>query len=165
MATGLSLAVRPLTEADLERVVEIEAVSFAEPWPRHLFEGELAQPSRIYRAVERRGSICGFGGLMIVGEDAHIVTLAVVPHERRQGVGSLLMVSLIEAARERGARNLTLEVRRSNDVAQQLYRKFGFEEVGLRRDYYRTEDAVVMWAVDIDSNVYQDTLEAMRSVI
>ncbi len=100
---------------------------------------------------------------MLVGEDAHIVTLAVTPNERRRGVGSLLMVSLIERAREHGARNLTLEVRRSNDAAQDLYRRFGFEEVGLRRDYYRTEDAVVMWAVDIDSDIYQGTLDAMRS--
>lgn len=163
MATGLNLAVRPLTEDDLENVVEIEAASFTEPWPLHMFQSELAQPSRVYRAVDRSGSLCGYAGMMLVGEDAHIVTLAVMPGERRRGVGSLLMVSLIEAARVHGTRNLTLEVRRSNDAAQDLYRRFGFEEVGLRRDYYRTEDAVVMWAVDIDSDIYQGTLDAMRS--
>ena len=113
--------------------------------------------------VERDELICGFGGVMLVGEDAHIVTLAIEPEERERGVGSMLMVSLVEAAKTRGAQNLTLEVRRSNEAAQHLYRKFGFEEVGLRREYYRTEDALVMWAVDIDTESYQGTLDAMKS--
>ena len=102
---------------------------------------------------------------MLLGEDAHIVTLAVIPEERQKGVGSLLMVSLIQAAKQRGARNLTLEVRSSNQAAQRLYRKFGFEGVGLRRDYYRTEDALVMWAIDIDSAGYEGTLDEMRAAL
>lgn len=160
---GEGLTVRPMTVEDLPDVVEVETASFPEPWPMHLFQAELAQPSRIYQVVERNGSMCGFGGVMLVGEDAHIVTLAIAPGERDRGAGSSLMVSLVEAAMDRGARNLTLEVRRSNDAAQHLYRKFGFEEVGLRRDYYRTEDALVMWAVDIDSESYRGTLDSLRS--
>ena len=162
MEEGVGLTLRPMTVEALPTVVDVEAASFPEPWPLHLFQAELAQPSRVYLVVERDGAMCGFGGVMLVGEDAHVVTLAVVPYERERGVGSLLMVSLVEAARELGARNLTLEVRSSNEAAQHLYRKFGFEEVGLRRDYYRTEDALVMWAVDIDSDSYQGTLDAMR---
>ncbi len=157
------LTVRPMTIDDLPAVLEVEAASFPEPWPRHLFQAELAQASRIYLVVERGELFCGFGGVVLVGEEAHIVTLAIEPAERERGVGSMLMVSLVEAAKTRGAQNLTLEVRRSNDAAQQLYRKFGFEEVGLRREYYRTEDALVMWAVDINTESYQGTLDAMKS--
>ena len=163
MEEGLNFAVRPLTPNDLQTVVDVEAASFTEPWPIELFQQELVQPSRVYLAVERGEAICGFGGVMLVGEDAHIVTLAVAPEERQKGIGSLLMVSLVEAAKERGARNLTLEVRRSNEAAQHLYRKFGFEGVGFRRDYYRTEDALVMWAIDIDSASYQGALDELRS--
>lgn len=156
------LSVRRMTMEDLSHVVAVEAASFPEPWPLRMFQEELAHPSRVYLVVERDGVMTGFGGMMLIGEDAHIVTLAVDPQHRQLGVGSLLMISLAEAAREHGVRNLTLEVRRSNDAAQHLYRKFGFQNVGLRRDYYRTEDAVVMWAVDIDSDRYKGTLNAMR---
>ena len=163
MEGKIAFTMRAMTPDDLPAVVDVESASFAEPWPLHLFRAELAQPNRVYLVVEGAGSICGFGGVMLVGEDAHIVTLAVAPGQRQRGVGSLLMVSLVDAAKHRGARNLTLEVRSSNDTAQHLYRKFGFEEVGLRRDYYRTEDALVMWAIDIDSERYQGTLDAMRA--
>lgn len=165
METGLSFTVRLLTADDLQTVAGVEAASFTEPWPLELFRKEFAEPGRVYLAVERGKTLCGFGGVMLLGEDAHIVTLAVIPEERQKGVGSLLMVSLIQAAKERGARNLTLEVRSSNQAAQRLYRKFGFEGVGLRRDYYRTEDALVMWAIDIDSAGYEGTLDEMRTAL
>jgi ribosomal-protein-alanine N-acetyltransferase len=72
------------------------------------------------------------------------------------------MIDLVEAARDGGARHLTLEVRESNEAALELYRKFGFEPAGVRKAYYTTEDAVVMWAIDIDSVDYQRTLTSIR---
>jgi ribosomal-protein-alanine N-acetyltransferase len=99
---------------------------------------------------------------MLVGEDAHVVTLAVAPGYRERGVASGIMMELIGLARANGARHLTLEVRESNQAALELYRKFGFEPAGTRKGYYTTEDAVVMWAVDIDSVDYQVTLASIR---
>ena len=72
------------------------------------------------------------------------------------------MMELIDLARANGARHLTLEVRESNQAALELYRKFGFEPAGTRKGYYTTEDAVVMWAIDIDSVDYQVTLTSIR---
>lgn len=158
----MSIFVRPLDEADLDEVMEIETESFVEPWSRSLFTEEIAQPTRRYLIALEDETVCGYGGIMLVGEDAHLVTLAVAPGHRELGVASRLMVDLIETARHHGVRHLTLEVRESNEAALELYRKFGFEPAGVRKAYYTTEDAVVMWAIDIDSVGYQRTLTSIR---
>jgi ribosomal-protein-alanine N-acetyltransferase len=72
------------------------------------------------------------------------------------------MMALVDAALEADARHLTLEVRMSNQAAQRLYQRFGFAPVGLRKNYYRDEDALVMWAIDIDTDDYRDRLAAIR---
>jgi ribosomal-protein-alanine N-acetyltransferase len=156
------MVIRPLRQADLDAVIQVEAASFVEPWSRSLFTEEIAQPTRRYVAATDEGSVCGYGGIMLVGEDAHVVTLAVAPGYRERGVASRIMMELIGLARANGARHLTLEVRESNQAALELYRKFGFEPAGTRKGYYTTEDAVVMWAVDIDSVDYQVTLASIR---
>lgn len=158
----MSLLVRPLDEADLDEVMEIEAESFVEPWSRALFTEEIVQPTRRYLIALEGETVCGYGGIMLVGEDAHLVTLAVAPGHRELGVASRLMVDLVETARRHAVRHLTLEVRESNEAALELYRKFGFEPAGVRKAYYKTEDAVVMWAIDIDSVDYQRTLMSIR---
>jgi ribosomal-protein-alanine N-acetyltransferase len=158
----MSILIRPLDESDLDEVMEIETDSFVEPWSRALFAEEIVQPTRRYLIALEGGTVRGYGGIMLVGEDAHLVTLAVAPGHRELGVASRLMVDLVETARDDGARHLTLEVRESNEAALELYRKFGFEPAGLRKAYYKTEDAVVMWAIDIDSVDYQQTLTSIR---
>lgn len=159
---GVSLAVRPLVPSDLDAVIAVEDLSFVQPWSRSLFAEELAEPTRRYLAAISGETFCGYGGIMLAGEDAHLLTLAVAPEARQQGVASQLMMELIALARSAGARHLTLEVRESNDAALELYRKFGFDTAGIRPGYYTTEDAVVMWAIDIDSVDYQETLAAIR---
>lgn len=158
----MSILVRPFDESDLDEVMAIESESFVEPWSRSLFTEEIAQPTRRYLIALEGETVCGYGGIMLVGEDAHLVTLAVAPGHRELGVASRLMVDLVESARHHGVRHLTLEVRESNEAALELYRKFGFEPAGFRKAYYTTEDAVVMWAIDIDSVDYQRTLTSIR---
>lgn len=159
---GSAVTTRPLIPVDLEAVMLIEKDAFVQPWSRQLFDDELAQPARRYLAAEIEGSIVGYGGIMLVGEDAHLLTLAVDPGRRNVGIGSRLMVELVAMARAGGARHLTLEVRESNQAARALYSKFRFEPAGTRKGYYSTEDAVVMWAVDIDSVDYEQTLDTIR---
>lgn len=158
----MSIRIRPLDASDLDAVMKIEAESFVEPWSRALFAEEIVQPTRRYLIALEGEIVCGYGGIMLVGEDAHLVTLAVAPGHRELGVASWLMIELVETARDSGVRHLTLEVRESNEAALELYRKFGFEPAGLRKAYYTTEDAVVMWAIDIDSVDYQQTLTSIR---
>lgn len=154
--------VRRMTAADVAGVTELEAASFPDPWPAATFFEELAQPNRFYLVIEHGGRIAGYGGIMLIEEDAHVMTLAVAPQSRRRRLGTGLMLGLVEASLERGAQGLTLEVRSSNTAARSLYERFGFVAVGTRPGYYRDEDAVIMWVVDAAGTEYQARLEAIR---
>lgn len=159
---AVEVTCRPLVAADIPAVIEIEHACFAQPWSERLFSDELAQPNRRYIAAEAGGGLCGYGGLILVGEEATVLTVAVAPPMREQGVASRLLLELIQLARRDGARHVTLEVRESNRPALDLYAKFGFQPAGTRKGYYGTEDAVIMWAVDIDSSAYQRRLATLR---
>lgn len=153
---------RPMVGTDLAAVVELEQQIYPEPWAESVFADELAQPGRRYLVMEDDGEVVGYGGLMMVMDEAHVTTLAVAPDRRTGRIGTRIMLALVDGAIEAGARQLTLEVRMSNRPAQSLYRRFGLAPVGLRKNYYRTEDALVMWAHDIDSPDYQARLASIR---
>lgn len=153
---------RPLTLEDLPDVLAIEREIFPAPWTEGMFVDELAAGGRRYLAATEAGSIVGYGGIMVIDGDAHIMNLAVVPARRRQGLASQLLLALIDEAIGLGASHLTLELRASNEPALALYERFGFTPVGLRPRYYGDEDALVMWALDADSAAYRDVLDRLR---
>lgn len=103
-------------------------------------------------------NIVGFAGLWLMVDEAHVTTIATHPDYRHRGLGELLLTALIDIAYDIGARQVTLEARVSNMVAQNLYRKYGFHEAGIRRRYYsdNQEDALIMWTDDIMSNHYRE---------
>ncbi len=138
--------IREMTVSDLSQVLFIERLSFRPPWSKRIFLEELTISAREYFVLEIQKKIIGYAGLSFILDEAHITTLAIHPRFRRKGFGELLLRFLIARARERGAAILTLEVRESNRAAQNLYKKFGFREVGKRRKYYLfpAEDAVIM---------------------
>lgn len=109
--------------------------------------------------------IVGYGGLWLMVDEAHVTTIAVKPEHRGHGVGELLFLGLIETAIEMGAAWVTLEVRVSNYVAQNLYRKYGFKETGIRRRYYSDngEDALIMWSDPINSAGFQNELQRLKT--
>ena len=111
-----------------------------------------------------REYIIGFAGLWLMAGEAHITNIAVRESYRRQGMGELLLIALIDLALELGAHLMTLEVRASNTTAQSLYAKYGFIEVGLRRGYYtdNREDGVLMTIEDITSAPVQANLQRLR---
>lgn len=102
--------------------------------------------------------IAGFVGLWFVLDEAHVVIIGNRPADRRKGLGELLLIAGIEAAMGHGSRVVTLEVRSSNDAARALYRKYGFQEVGVRKRYYadNNEDAVIMTTPPIQSDDYKE---------
>ena len=102
-----------------------------------------------------------------MADEAHVTTIAVHPKYRGAGLGELLLLRMIDTARGVRARWLTLEVRKSNDVAQALYRKYSFKEMGVRRPYYSDngEDALVMWTDPIDSRTFIDALASNRAAL
>ena len=156
------LTIRPMVEGDLDAVLEMERTIYSQPWSLTIFCDELSQTGRVYAVALVDGCLVGFGGVMLVGEEAHVTTLAVEPAARRHRIGTRLMLHLVERMLEMGARHLTLEVRMSNRAAQRLYTRFGMAPVGVRKAYYVDEDALIMWATGVDSEEYQARLGEIR---
>ncbi|MFV1969572.1 MAG: ribosomal protein S18-alanine N-acetyltransferase [Acidimicrobiia bacterium] len=162
----MTTSIREMTRGDIPAVAALEAEVYAQPWSPRVFFDELAMDNREYLVVTNGESgIVGYGGLLVVDEDAHITTLAVAPEVRGRQLGKRLMLALVDQALGVGARHLTLEVRLSNSSARGLYELFGFAPVGRRKNYYKDEDALVMWATDIDAIDYAGRIAAIRSDI
>ena len=164
----LVVHVLPMRRRHLRSVLRIEAQVYARPWSLSLFVSEMAlRTTRAYYVARVNGVLCGYAGLMVTEEDGHITTLAVDPAWHRKEIGTrLLLVQAREAVR-RGASSLTLEVRVGNTGAQEMYRRFGFRPAGIRKNYYveTNEDALVMWAHDVDTPDYRRRLEEIEAGI
>ncbi len=151
---------------DIPRVLAIERQSFRTPWPGDAYRHELNE-NRLaaYLVAKTEDAIVGYAGMWVILDEAHVTTIAVDPAYRGQHIGERLLLGLIDAALGRGARWMTLEVRRSNDVAQTLYKKYGFREIGVRKGYYsdNREDAIVMWSGNLQDREYRRKLDALRA--
>jgi ribosomal-protein-alanine N-acetyltransferase len=162
----LRTTTRRMDLRDVPLVASLEREVFAHPWPERAFAEELSLSDRVYLVAEdETGKIVGYGGMVLTGQEAHIVNLGVIEHARGRRLGTRLMARLVAEALQAGAAHLTLEVRRSNDHARRLYRRFGFEPVGLRENYYQNEDALIMWALDVDSDEYRHRLVEISGVL
>jgi [ribosomal protein S18]-alanine N-acetyltransferase len=161
------VAIVPLKRRHLRRVMTIDAQVYPEPWSRRLWLVELERSHRIYLAAEtgrgRSRSLVGYAGAMVSGDDLHVMTIVADPAAQQRGIGTRLMTELVTRGVEAGASALTLEVRVSNEPAKALYRRFGLAPAGVRRGYYEPdgEDALIMWAHDIDADDYRSRLEAL----
>jgi len=136
---------------DLDAVMEIERSSFPEPWSAGLFLHELKIPfskTTLAWAGNASRELLGYVCRWLVGDEVHILNLAVRPERRKSGVGRALVELIVREAEERRVSMITLEVRRENVAATALYRSFGFTEYGVRRNYYGPgQDAIIMSAV------------------
>jgi ribosomal-protein-alanine N-acetyltransferase len=155
------MVIRPLTLEDLDRVVALEAANQPAPWSEGVFRDELSAENRVYLAADEDG-VVGFGGVMLVDDEAHVTNLLVEPEWRGRGIGVELMLGLIDAALQEGARHITLEVRSENEAARTLYARLGLAPVGVRKGYYGDDDALILWAHDIDGPEYRERLEGLR---
>lgn len=132
----------------LGQVLEIEERSFPSPWSYQAFACEILQnPLAFYVVAVAGEKVVGYAGMWVVLDEAHITNVAVHPGWRKMGLGRALMQELIRRAARRGVARITLEVRPSNAAARRLYAALGFEEAGLRKNYYidNNEDAIIMW--------------------
>jgi [ribosomal protein S18]-alanine N-acetyltransferase len=165
--TGSPLVViTPMRRRHLRAVLRIEARSQPRGWSLGLFLGELARPEgRSYIVAKVDGQVVGFAGMLFIGDEGHLATISVDPSWRGHGVAARMMTVLCRQAIEGGATALTLEVRAGNDVAKSLYRRFGFAPAGVRREYYKEsgEDALVMWAYDVDAPAYAERLGSIEA--
>jgi ribosomal-protein-alanine N-acetyltransferase len=150
----MELRLEKLKRRDLRYVLPIEAEVFPEPWSSAIFNSELAlRHGRLYRAAWDGESLAGYIGFMMVDDEAHVTTIATSPKYQRSGVATALMLDGIRTLLGTGIKHLSLEVAAHNEPAQALYRVFGFAPVGVRKNYYPVtgEDALIMWAYDIDA--------------
>ena len=162
----MTVDIREMTRGDIPTVSQMEAEIYDQPWSPRVFFDELGMDNREYLVITNGDSqIVGYGGLLVIDDDAHITTLAVAPEARGQRLGKRLMLALVDQALDVGARHLTLEVRLSNSSAQGLYELFGFAPVGRRKNYYKDEDALIMWATDIDAPDYSERLSSIRIAV
>lgn len=177
----MSYHVRLMREEDIAQVTEIDREAFPTQWPpvdfRHELDSWLAHyivvgedkpevttAKKIEPPPIGKEYILGFAGFWMMADEAHITSIAVRKIHRRQGIGELLLISMIDLATRLNARNLTLEVRASNLAAQNLYRKYGFVQVGVRRGYYtdNKEEAVLMSTENIASASFQSRLNELK---
>jgi [ribosomal protein S18]-alanine N-acetyltransferase len=140
------LLIRRMRPSDLPRVMEIELVCFTMPWSEATFRGLLRRTDADLLIAEQGGDIAGYAAFWAVLDQGELGNVSVAPGWRRRGIGQKLVNAVLTRAADRGVREVFLEVRVSNVGAQKLYHRYGFEEVGRRRNYYLepVEDALVM---------------------
>lgn len=172
-----------MTLGDIDQVMEIERLSFTAPWSARAYRFELTENKNSVMLVVRqaptggglrrwlwhynpptRRPVLGYAGMWLLVDDGHIATIAVHPGWRGRGLGEMLILSLLERARARGARRATLEVRVSNQGAQTLYHHVGFEVVSRRRHYYadNNEDAYIMATPAFDQPGFWENVDRRR---
>lgn len=137
---------RRMTAADVDGVAAVEAATFPTPWSRDAFASEMRNVAARYLVAEKDGKIIGYAGAWIILDESHITNIAVLKEERGQGIGRALTAGLLQYLSNLGAAYATLEVRKSNEVAQNLYKSLGFIRLGVRKRYYEDngEDAFIM---------------------
>jgi ribosomal-protein-alanine N-acetyltransferase len=135
-----------MVKADLGAVMVIEKAAFGSPWTLATFAGLLRRENTRLWVAESAGEVVGYAAVWMVAEQAELGDIAVAERWRRRGVGTRLLEAVLEEMAVVGIREIFLEVRVSNEAAQRLYRRYGFEEVGRRPGYYTKppEDALVL---------------------
>ena len=139
------MIIRKMTLDDVKKVAEIEKECFSLPWSEASFEDSLAREDTVFLVCEDT-EVVGYVGMYLSFEEGEITNVAVTPAYRKRGCGNLLMEAIAKEAKERAAQCIILEVRVSNAPAISLYKKHGFEEIGIRKNFYEhpTEDAIIM---------------------
>jgi len=164
----VKLTIEAMRLEDLDQVQRIEQASFSTPWPENAYRSELMTNRLASYLVARVGDrIVAYGGMWLMVDEAHITTFAVHPAWRRQRVGERLLLAFFDLARDRHAREATLEVRLSNLAARRLYEKYGFRPVGLRPRYYsdNNEDALIMTTDPLAAPSMRDRIAKLRAEI
>lgn len=144
----MDITIRKMEEKDLDRIIEIEKDAFTTPWPRESFLLEITKNQLArYIVAEIDGIVAGYGGIWLILDEGHITNIAVESKYRKMGIGNNLVEGLIYLCTKERIGAMTLEVRESNIAAQNLYKKYGFVESGVRPNYYadEKEDAIIMW--------------------
>lgn len=140
------MKILPMKQGHTAAAAELERLCFAKPWSEEALREECENPNAVFLAAVADDELLGYCGMHTVLDECYMDNVAVSPEHRREGVGRALVLALCEAAEQRGAAFLTLEVRPTNEAAVRLYQSLGFAEVGRRKNFYTApiEDALLM---------------------
>lgn len=155
----MTIILRKMTLDDIEQVLAIDRMSFSLPWPERSFRFDLTDnPASRCWVAEIDGKVAGMIVAWLIVDEVHVATIATHPDFRRRGIAKKLLAHTLQHLREEGAQSSFLEVRASNFAAQEMYRKFGFEETGVRPRYYKDndEDALLMTLESLDVEKLED---------
>jgi ribosomal-protein-alanine N-acetyltransferase len=146
-----NIEIIPFNKNHVNDVLYISNLSFLTPWTIDSIEKELDNKLARYVVAIKDNLVVGYGGIWLILDEGHITNIAVHPEYRGIGAGDMIVEALIELCRLEGIVSMTLEVRKSNVVAQNLYKKHGFIVEGVRKNYYADthEDAVIMWKYNL----------------
>ena len=136
----------PMNEAHVPQVAELERLCFRDPWSENSVASEVTNPLSCWLVAQEDGTVLGYIGSQTVLDESDMMNVGVHPDHRRRGIARALVNALVEALAARESRCLTLEVRESNEGAIALYGSLGFQQVGLRKNYYRNpkENALIL---------------------
>jgi ribosomal-protein-alanine N-acetyltransferase len=140
------MMITTMNATHVSQVAELEKLCFSDPWSEKSVASELDNPLSLWLVAQEGERLAGYVGSQTVLDETDMMNIAVHPDYRRCGVAQQLVVQLVADLKRRGSRCLTLEVRASNDPARKLYEKLGFQQIGLRKNYYRNprEDALIL---------------------
>ena len=143
----MKISLHKMTCNDIDDILNISKLSFSIHWSKSSIEKELTNNLADYIIAKAQDKIVGFGGMWTILDESQITNIAVHPGYRKKGIGSVILKGLISTCENKNVTGLTLEVRKSNAIAQKLYNKFGFIKEGIRPKYYQDngEDAFLMW--------------------
>ncbi|GFP26598.1 [ribosomal protein S18]-alanine N-acetyltransferase [Candidatus Hakubella thermalkaliphila] len=155
------VTILPMQDGDLDQVTQIEKEIFPTPWTRRQFQFEIRNHYCHYFVAKIGDVVIGYTGLVVVGSEGYITNLAVKAEHRRKGLGTRMILTIFRKALEAGVDIISLEVRKSNLIAQELYRQFEFHQGGVRRRYYvdNREDALVMSTGYITAGKLREIIE------
>jgi ribosomal-protein-alanine acetyltransferase len=141
----MNIQIQPMTQQDLKQIEEILTTDFDEFWTPSIFEKELNNPNSSYFVAKQKNQIVGFGGIWKAVDDIHITNLVTKKNMRNLGIAKQILDKLIQTAKQTKLASLTLEVNENNLPAIDLYEKFGFQKLGIRKKYYNNQDnAIIM---------------------
>ncbi|HVB50458.1 MAG TPA: ribosomal protein S18-alanine N-acetyltransferase [Acidimicrobiales bacterium] len=146
---SVSWNLRLAERRDVPDLLSIEVAQFPEPWTRAMLLDEITNTeTRRYTVAVESKKLIGYLGIMYVMDELHVNTIGTLPGHEGKGVATSLMDEAWVVAKERGVKRATLEVAVSNTRAQELYFRYGFSPVGVRKNYYErtNEDALILWA-------------------
>ena len=166
------LEIKPATAEDIEEILVLDCLCFMGIWTRKAYLREIESPNSSLLLLwlteaQSHPKAIGIGCLWSIVEEAHITLLGIDAQYHRQGLGMLLLHSLLKDARQRNLERATLEVKVTNDPALNLYEGFGFEVVGQRKNYYTQtgEDAFILWLNGLNKPEFERLLERKLQLI